>query len=109
MRNDSITREKGLQIVEAAWQNSHIYRGYGWMTILHLSLSKTIDNLYRPTPAFIRGVVCSAFCVKAVSSIGVDLGKGKEYRLVTPAHLSSSDLLTDVGLNRIEPKELEQF
>ena len=95
------------EIVDFAWERTDGLKGYDWWSIARLKLQRSPDGLYGSSAFLFKRSICSAFYVKAVQGIGVDLGKGKDPRFVTPGHLSATELMEDIEIQWITGEELE--
>lgn len=96
-------------ILHWAFENSLLYKTYDFLGIWRLKRIKLPNDLFKPTKPLIKGCICSAFFARSVAPLGIDLGQGIDYRLVTPAQLSHSNLLDDVPLSWVHPNELKKW
>jgi len=104
-----LSLEGGRLIVKAAYENQKLFKQYDFFGIFRLSRIRSPDDMYKATRPIIKSSICSAFYAKAVSRLGIDLGEGVDYRLVPPAMLSASVLLTDVEMRRLSFQAFEQW
>ena len=104
----NIGERDGMRIVDFAWDITGLLIGYDFWSIVKLKFMKLPNDLHRPSGLLFTRSICSAFYVKAVQGIGVDLGRGKNPQLVTPGHLSAVELMEDVNIEWIEGRDLER-
>lgn len=87
----------GAEVVQNAYENSLTTQSYDFMTIFALLKFRAPKEMRNVSPNAIKRSICSAVYARAASFVGKDLALGLDHRLVTPAHLSGSSLMTDVA------------
>lgn len=108
-RIPELSPDQRHRIVDAAYQNQLLFNEYDFIGIFKLMQLKTSQDHFKPTGTVVRASICSALYVRAVTRLGIHLGEGIDPRIVTPAQLSASSLLTDIAIRKVSPENFNEW